>query len=95
MKDNISDMITRLRNGQKAKLLYVDLFWPTPKNCLKILDILKKEGFIKEYIYISKILNKKIVRVFLKYSKNQTPLITKINRISTSGKRIYIRAQNL
>jgi len=39
MKDNISDMITRIRNGQRAKLGEILLFWPTPKICINIFNL--------------------------------------------------------
>jgi len=88
MKDNISDMLTRIRNGQKANLLEIKLFWPTPKFCLVILNLLQREGFIRGIKF--GIFNKKYcVVVLLKYSELQKPLISKIERISKPGKRIF------
>jgi small subunit ribosomal protein S8 len=93
MKDNISDMITRIRNGQKAGLLSIPLFWPTPKFCLKILDLLQQEGFIRGYKKI--LLNQKIFYfVLLKYTEEQVPTIKKIERISKPGKRVYSSSKN-
>ncbi len=46
MRDYISDMLTRIRNGQKAKLGEVMLHTATPKICIHILNILEKEGYI-------------------------------------------------
>lgn len=91
MKDNISDMLTRIRNGQQSKMYQIVLFWPTPKICIKILDILKNEGFIRGYstIYIK---NKKSIIVFLKYTSLKKPLINKIKRISTPGRRVYVKS---
>ena len=40
-------MITRIRNGQKAGLLEIALFWPQPKFCFKVLALLQKEGYIR------------------------------------------------
>jgi len=91
MKDNISDMITRIRNGQKSKLAKVVLFWPTPKICLKILNILKKEGYIRGYKYILEDNKTKII-VLLKYTSFEKPVITKITRISSPGKRIFVKS---
>ena len=68
MKDNISDMITRIRNGQKAKLFEIVLFWPTPKICLNILDLLKNEGFISGYKKVA-LNNKTYIYVLLKYTE--------------------------
>lgn len=93
MKDNISDMLTRIRNGQKAKLNEVLLFWPTPKICIKILDIFKTEGFIRGYSKnISQ--NKNCISVLLKYTEFQEPIIKKIERVSTPGKRIYVKSKS-
>jgi len=93
MKDNISDMITRIRNGQKAKLKEILLFWPTPKICIRILNILKTEGFIRGY---SKTIinNKEFVSVLLKYTEYEEPCIRKIERISTPGKRIFVKSKS-
>ncbi len=46
MRDFIGDMLTRIRNGQKANAGEVLLHEHTPKNCIKILDIMEKEGYI-------------------------------------------------
>lgn len=93
MRDNISDLLTRIRNGQHAKLYEIVLFWPTPKVCLNILDLLKNEGFIRGY---KKTLhnNKQTVTVLLKYTYLNEPLIKKIERISTPGKRIFVKSKS-
>jgi small subunit ribosomal protein S8 len=93
MKDNISDMITRIRNGQNAKLYEIVLFWPTPKFCLRILDLLKTEGFIRGYRKII-LNNKNCISVLLKYTENLEPVIKKIQRISTPGKRIFVKSKS-
>ena len=93
MRDNISDMITRIRNGQKAHLFEITLFWPTPQICIKILNILKAEGFIRGYKQITEN-GKTVVLVLLKYTEFNTPLIKKIERVSTPGKRIYVKSKS-
>jgi small subunit ribosomal protein S8 len=93
MKDNISDMITRIRNGQSAKLNEVLLFWPTPKICIKILDLLKDEGYIRGYHKVIS-QNKICISVLLKYTEFQEPIIKKIERVSTPGKRIYVKSKS-
>lgn len=93
MKDNISDMLTRIRNGQKAHLLEISLFWPTPKKCLDLLNVLEKQGFIRGFKKI--ILNDKtIIVVLLKYTDFQNPVIKRIERISTPGKRLFSKSKN-
>ena len=93
MKDNISDIITRIRNGQKSKLFEIRLFWPTPQICFKILDFLKKEGYIRGYKKVE-FDNKIHVKVLLKYTEFQEPVIQKIERVSTPGKRIYVKSKS-
>ena len=93
MKDNISDMITRIRNGQKANLFEVLLFWPTPKICINILNLLKNEGYIRGYRNII-VNNKQCISVLLKYTEFQEPIIKKIRRVSTPGKRIYVKSKS-
>lgn len=94
MKDYISDMLTRIRNGQKAGLNEIILFWPTPNFCIKLLTIFQAEGFIRGFKKI--IINQKIyILVLLKYTEFQNPIIKKIERISKPGKRSYISSKNL
>ena len=52
MNDQISDMLTRIRNGQKIGLLKVNLYTPSSIKCIAILNILYKEGFIRGFIII-------------------------------------------
>jgi len=94
MKDHISDMLTRIRNGQKANLLEINLFWPTPNFCIKILILFQLHGFIRGFKK-TVINNKLYITVLLKYVGFQNPIIKKIQRISTSGKRIYSSSRNL
>ena len=94
MKDYISDMLTRIRNGQKAGLNEILLFWPTPNFCMKLLIIFQKEGFIRGFKKI--IINEKTyILVLLKYTELQNPTIKKIERISKPGKRCYISSKSL
>lgn len=86
MTDNIADMLTRIRNGQKSKLMNISL--PCSKIKCAILDVLKKEGYIKEYVVV-KDGNISHIEVDLKYSVNGKPAICKISRVSKPGKRIY------
>lgn len=87
-------MITRIRNGQKAGLLEIALFWPQPKVCFKVLALLQKEGYIRG---LKKVIlkNKECYFVLLKYTEFQVPVIKKIERISKPGKRIYCASKNL
>lgn len=90
MSDNIADMLTRIRNGQKSKLLNVSL----PLSILKcaVLDVLKSEGYIDGY---KKNTEGKMIDVSLKYSRTGQPAITEIHKVSKPGKRIYSSIKDL
>jgi small subunit ribosomal protein S8 len=93
MTDQISDLITRIRNGQNQKLLKITLYKPTSKFCLNFLNILYNEGYIRGY----KILNLKplTVEVLLKYTAEGEPVIKKITRISKPSRRFYVKIKSL
>ena len=90
--DPVGDMITRIRNAQMRLLNNVKI--PGSKFREKILDVLKKEGYISDYKIIND--SKKIVRlsVDLKYS-NGLPVIKEIDRVSKPGRRIYAKASTI
>lgn len=84
MSDNIADMLTRIRNGQKSKLLNVIL--PMSKLKCAILDVLKSEGYIIGYTNDSE---KGTIDISLKYSRLGESAICEIHKVSKPGKRIY------
>ena len=90
--DPISDMITRIRNAQMRALNTVTI--PSSKFRASILDVLKKEGYISNYKFLSDTKNKKSLFVDLKYSDG-LPVIKEIKRISKPGRRIYARATSI
>jgi small subunit ribosomal protein S8 len=92
LMDPIGDMFTRIRNGQMRSLISIDV--PASNFRQNILDILKAEGYIKNY-YVEKLdNNKKNLKVDLKYYEG-TPVIKEIRRISKPGRRIYSRATSI
>lgn len=93
VSDPIADMLTRMRNAIKAGHLKVDI--PSSKLKVSIAKILKDEGFIKNFKIIDD--NKqKILRVYLKYANgNNRSAIMTLKRISTPGRRVYIRSEEL
>lgn len=84
MSDNIADMLTRIRNGQKSRLLNVGL--PMSKLKCAVLDVLKNEGYIADYTANTE---EKTIDIALKYSRVGQPAICEINRVSKPGKRMY------
>ena len=90
--DPIADMITRIRNAQLRTLNKVSI--PNSKFRAKILDVLKEEGYISDYKFLTDKKNKGSLLVDLKYS-NGLPVIKEISRVSKPGRRIYTRAESL
>ena len=86
MSDGIADMLTRIRNGQRSKLMGVSL--PSSQMKCAILDVLQGEGYIKGYKVVKEG-NINHIEVDLKYSPNGKPAICEIHRVSKPGKRIY------
>ena len=91
LTDPIGDMIARIKNAQVRNHKKVDL--PSSKFKIKILDILKAEGFIIDY-KISDENNKSTIKVDLKYHSGN-PVISTFQRISKPGRRIFSSAESL
>lgn len=87
MNDQISDMLTRIRNGQRAGLAKISLYKPSSKICLKILNVLYKEGYIRGFTLTSQ--NPLTIEVLLKYDNFGNPTIKQISRISKPSRRFY------
>ena len=90
--DPIGDMLTRIRNGQMRNLSQVKI--PASNFRGKILDVLVKEGYIKDYKSLKDENNKPNFKVDLKYNLGN-PVISTIVRISRPGRRIYSRAESI
>ena len=86
MTDPIADMLTRIRNGSKAKLEKVDI--PSSKLKLEIAKILKDEGYIKN-LKMVKDRRQGVIRIYLKYTDDEAPVIQGIKRVSKPGCRVY------
>ena len=90
--DPVGDMFTRIRNGQLRSLSKVEI--PSSKFRLKILEVLKNEGFISNYYIEKKENNKSSLIVDLKYYEG-TQVIKEIKRVSKPGRRVYSRADSI
>jgi len=90
--DPIGDMLTRIRNAQMRLLSTVNI--PGSKFRAKILDVLKREGYISNYKLVKNLKNIESLSVDLKYD-NGNPVIKEINRISKPGRRIYAKADSI
>jgi len=92
LADPIGDMITRIRNAQLRTLHNVKV--PSSKYRAKILDVLKREGYISNYKLLPDTKNKNSLVVDLKYY-NGFPVIKEIKRISRPGRRVYAKADSI
>ena len=90
--DPIGDMFTRIRNGQLRSLSKVEI--PSSTFRLKILEVLKNEGFITNFYIEKKENNKPNLIVDLKYYEGM-PVIKEIKRVSKPGRRVYSRATSI
>ena len=79
LSDPIADLLNRIRNAGKAKFNSVDI--PGSKLKTEIARVLKSEGYIRNYKFI-KDGKQGILRIYLKYDKQQTPVVYHLKRIS-------------
>jgi len=91
--DTISDMLTRIRNANMVKHQIVQI--PSTKMSVAIAEILKEEGFIEDFEnYIED--ERKYLLISLKYiGKSRQSVISKIERISKPGLRVYSNSKEL
>ena len=84
--DTLSDLLTRIRNGVKAKKREVNM--PSSRLGVEAVKILKDEGYVKNYKVID---DKKqgILNVTLKYTEDNRSVISGLKRVSTPGCRVY------
>ena len=91
LSDPIGDMIARIKNAQSRSHKIVNL--PSSNSKIKIADILKNEGFIKDFKVENKD-NKSTLTLELKYHSGN-PVISAFERVSKPGRRIFSSAESL
>jgi small subunit ribosomal protein S8 len=91
VSDPIADMITRIRNANRARGGRVEI--PSSKIKLEIAKILKEEGFVSDYKY-KKDNKQGTITILLKYSDRQR-IITNLKRISKPGYRVYVSKDDI
>jgi len=92
MTDPIADMLTRIRNANTVRHEKLEL--PASKLKAEIADILKREGYVRDYEVI-KDDKQGVLRIFLKYGANDERVITGLKRISKPGLRVYAKADEV
>jgi small subunit ribosomal protein S8 len=91
LTDPIGDMLTRIRNGQRARKDSV--LSPASKLRARVLDVLQREGYIRGYTE-EEMGPAKGIRIELKYFEGQ-PAIKHVARVSKPGRRVYSGSQDL
>ncbi|HUF73522.1 MAG TPA: 30S ribosomal protein S8 [Gammaproteobacteria bacterium] len=91
MTDPIADMLTRIRNAQKARKQFVSI--PASRLKLAIVEVLKLEGYV-DSVESEEDGVRRSIRVGLKYHKSE-PVIERIERVSRPGLRVYSAASDL
>lgn len=86
MTDPIADMLTRIRNAQRASHELVNI--PSSKLKINVAKVLKSEGYVKNFRIISDGQHR-FIRIFLKYDKEGVAIIEGIKRVSKPGCRVY------
>ena len=86
MSDPLGDMLTRIRNGQSARKLAVSS--PSSKFRVNVLEVLKREGYIRDYSSKEIKTGMSELKIELKYHEG-LPVISEIKRVSRPGRRIY------
>lgn len=92
MTDPIADFLTRIRNANIVRHESLELPASTIK--LEVAKILQREGFVRDVEFIEDD-KQGIIRVFLKYGKNDERVITNLKRISKPGLRAYVKANEV
>ena len=92
MSDTLGDMLTRIRNGQSANKSVVDA--PASRFRGNVLDVLKREGYIRNFSQVEKRPGINEFKIELKYYDGK-PVISEIKRVSTPGRRIYSSINDL
>jgi small subunit ribosomal protein S8 len=91
LTDPIGDMLTRIRNGQRARK--DSILTPASKLRVRVLDVLQREGYIRGYSE-EQMGPAKGIRIELKYFEGQ-PAIKHLARVSKPGRRVYSGSQEL
>ena len=91
MQDPISDMLTRIRNGQSAGKVRVMM--PMSKQKLAIAEVLKQQGYIRDFA-VEEVKGKSQLGILLRYFEGR-PVIEMLKRVSRPGLRVYKRKDDI
>jgi len=92
MSDPLGDMLTRIRNGQHARKSVVSS--PASRFRSNVLEVLKREGYIRNYSSVDVRPGVRELQIELKYHEGE-PVISEITRVSRPGRRVYYGIRDL
>jgi small subunit ribosomal protein S8 len=92
MSDPLGDMLTRIRNGQRNQMPAVNA--PASRLRTNVLEVLKREGYIRDFEVSDPNAGLLTVEIQLKYHDGQ-PVIQEISRVSRPGRRVYSKIKEL
>ena len=92
MSDPLGDMLTRIRNGQSARNTVVSS--PSSRFRTNVLEVLKREGYIRNYSSVDVRPGIQELKIELKYHDGM-PVISEIQRVSRPGRRVYYGIRDL
>ncbi len=92
MSDPLGDMLTRIRNGQSAGKTVVSS--PASRFRSNVLEVLKREGYIRNYSSVDVRPGIRELKIELKYHDGE-PVISEIKRVSRPGRRVYYGIRDL
>ena len=92
MTDPLGDMLTRIRNAIGRKKSKVST--PASKLRARVLDVMKAEGYIRDYAQVDFANGKSEIEIELKYYEG-APVIREISRVSKPGRRVYVSVKSI
>src|ERR1700683_1303815 len=92
LTDPVADMLTRVRNALQAPRQNVDI--PPSRVKLEIPRILKEEGYVSNFKATEEE-GHKVIRIYLKYGAHNEAAISKLDRVSRPGCRVYVRRSEI
>ncbi len=93
MTDPVADLLTRIRNGQQAKLEKVEI--PASRLKANLVKVLRDEGFIKSFNLVREDGSRALIKVQLKYSEDGVAVIRGIRKVSRPGLRRYVGCEEV
>jgi small subunit ribosomal protein S8 len=93
MTDPIADMLTRIRNANKARFKTVNI--NVSQMNVNIAKVLKKAGYINTYDKVKNEKGQQMLEIIMKYPDSKRTVITNIKRVSKPGRRVYVASDSI